>query len=107
MDSETQEIQGMSVSMTNEKLQSLEGERTILIRPLEVRLLHSSREVGQFPWSEGSSKAWIDFFSIIAPFTEKAKRDNDECMTSIWYLESNKFRLFKNNLKKIFHGMDG
>ena len=60
----------MLISMTNEKLQSLEGERIILIRPLEVRLFHSSREVGQCPWSEGNSKMWIES-NIIASFTEK------------------------------------
>jgi hypothetical protein len=62
----------MLISMTKEKLQSLEGERTILIRPLEVRLFHSSREVGQCPWSEGNSKMWIEF-NILAPFSEKNK----------------------------------
>ena len=62
----------MLISMTKEKLQSLEGERTILIRPLEVRLFHSSREVGQCPWSEGIGKIWNDN-NVLASFTEKNK----------------------------------
>jgi hypothetical protein len=62
----------MLISMTNENLQLLLSERHFQIRPLEVRLFHSSGEVGQCPWSEGSSKMWIEF-SIIAPFTEKTQ----------------------------------
>lgn len=61
----------MSISMTKENLQS-RRERNFRSHLLEVRLTHSSVEVGQCPWSEGVSKTWIDF-SIVAPFTEKAK----------------------------------
>ncbi len=62
----------MSISMTNENLQLLLSERHFQIRPLEVRLFHSSREVGQCPWSEGNSKMWIEL-NIIVSFTEKNK----------------------------------
>ena len=61
----------MSVRMTKENLQSL-NERNFRIHFLEVRLSHSSVEVGQCPWNEGDSKIWIGS-SIIAPFTVKPK----------------------------------
>jgi hypothetical protein len=61
----------MSIRMTKENLQSL-VERDFHIRPMEVRLPHSSDEANESPWSEGGSKLCLGF-SFLAPFSEKIK----------------------------------
>jgi len=68
---ETQEIQVVLNRMSKENLRSPD-ERSFHIHYMEVRPIHSSREVGQCPWSEGNSKMWIEF-NILAPFSEKNK----------------------------------
>jgi len=58
-------------SMSKENLQST-NERNFRFHFLEVRLPHSSVEVGQHLQNEGGSKIWFGS-TVPAPFTVKTK----------------------------------